>query len=277
MYRDLNLEFLKELFKRFRKDEVSGLSAELAYFFLLSLFPFLIFLVTLVGYLPISEVNVLNYLREYAPNGTIEMIEKNLNVIIGSQNGTLLSFGLLATIWSASNGINAIVRAFNRAFDVTENRHFLIARGISILLTFAMVFVIIIALLLPVFGKQIGVFIFSTFGLSDVFLDIWNALRWIVSAFILFIVFTSLYFFAPNKKLKVREVISGAFFATFGWMFVSLGFSYYVSSFGNYSATYGSLGGIIVLMIWFYLSGLIIILGGEINAILTMKRDSRAG
>ena len=276
MYRDLNIEFLKELFKRFRKDEVGGLSAELAYFFLLSLFPFLIFLITLVGYLPVSEVNVLNYLREYAPTGTIEMIEKNLEVIIGSQNGKLLSFGIIATIWSASNGINAIVRAFNRAFDVTENRHFLLARGMSILLTFAMVFVIIIALLLPVFGRQIGVFIFSTFGLSDVFLDIWNALRWIVSACILFIVFTSLYYFAPNKKLKVKEVIGGSFFATFGWMFVSLGFSYYVSSFGNYSATYGSLGGIIVLMIWFYLSGLIIILGGEINAILNMKPDSRS-
>ena len=270
-----NISFIKELIKRFTEDEVGGLSAELGYFFLLSLFPFLIFLVTLIGYLPISQVDVLNFIREYAPGETMDMIENNLNAILGTHNGKLLSFGIIATVWSASNGINAVVRAFNRAYDVKESRSFFVARGISILLTFAMVFVIIVALLLPVFGKQIGIFVFSSFGLSDAFLDIWNAARWIVSALILFIVFTFLYFIAPNKRLKIRGVISGAFFATFGWMFVSLAFSYYVSSFGNYTATYGSLGGIIVLMIWFYLSGMIIIVGGEINAILNCHRVRR--
>ncbi|MBD8069935.1 YihY/virulence factor BrkB family protein [Bacillus sp. PS06] len=264
--------FIKELFKRFNEDEVAGLSAELAYFFLLSLFPFLIFSVTLIGYLPISEIDILNSVREYAPDGTIDMIEKNLESILGAQNGTLLSFGIIATIWSASNGINAVVRAFNRAYDVKESRHFLIARGMSIVLTIAMVFVIIIALLLPVFGRQIGLFLFTAFGLSDEFMGVWNVIRWIFSATILFIVFNCLYLFAPNRKLKIKEVVTGSFFATFGWMFVSLGFSYYVSSFGNYSATYGGLGGIIVLMIWFYLSGMIIIIGGEINAILNCER-----
>jgi len=267
-----NWSFLKELVKRFMEDEVAGLSAQLAYFFLLSLFPFLIFLVTLVAFLPFSHVDVLNFVREYAPVGTIDMIENNLNQILNNHNGKLLSFGIIATIWSASNGINAIVRAFNKAYDVKESRHFLVARGMSIVLTFAMVFVIVVALLLPVFGKQIGLFFFSSFGLSEEFINIWNTIRWVVSACILFIVFSCLYFFAPNKRLHVKEVVSGAFFATFGWMFVSLGFSYYVTSFANYSATYGSLGGIIVLMIWFYLSGMIIILGGEINAILNCQR-----
>ncbi|MCA1032606.1 YihY/virulence factor BrkB family protein [Bacillus timonensis] len=269
---ELNGQVLKELYLRFNEDEVAGLAAELAYFFLLSLFPFLIFLVTLVGFLPLSQEDVLNFVSEYAPGGTMDLIEKNLNVILGNHNGQLLSFGIIATIWSASNGINSVVRAFNRAYDVKESRHFLVARGMSILLTFAMIFVIVVALLLPVFGRQIGLFIFSTFGLSDTFLTIWNALRWILSAFILFVVFTSLYYFAPNKKLKIKEVVSGAFFATFGWMFVSLAFSYYVGKFGDYSATYGSLGGIIVLMIWFYLTGLIIIIGGEYNAILNCHR-----
>lgn len=264
--------FIKELFLRYKEDEVGGLAAELAYFFLLSLFPFLIFIVTLVGYLPYTEVDVLKFLEGYAPTGTLEMIEDNLNVIIGSQNGGLLSFGIIATIWSASNGINAVVRAFNRAYDVKESRNFFIARGISVLLTFGMILVIIVALLLPVFGRHLGIFIFSSLGLSDEFLNIWNALRWILSAAILFIVFNFLYFIAPNKKLKLKEVVSGAFFATFGWMFVSLAFSFYVGNFGNYSAMYGSLGGIIVLMIWFYLSGMIIIIGGEINAIINCER-----
>lgn|SRR5690606_41153 len=270
--RTLDLRFIKEFILRYKEDEVGSMSAELAYFFLLSLFPFLLFLVTLIGYLPISQVDVLGFVKQYAPESTYTMIEENLNYIVGSQKGGLLSVGIIGTLWSSSNGINAVVRAFNKAYDVKETRNFFYTRGISVLLTFGMIFVIIVALLLPVFGKQIGVFMFSSFGLSDEFLDIWNGIRWIVSAAILFIVFTFLYWVAPNRPLKFREIISGAFFATFGWMFVSLAFSYYVNSFGHYSATYGSLGAIIVLMIWFYLSAMIIIIGGEINAIINCHR-----
>ncbi|MEH7386919.1 YihY/virulence factor BrkB family protein [Bacillus sp. JJ1521] len=270
--RTLDLRFLKEIILRYKEDEVGSMSAELAYFFLLSLFPFLIFLVTLIGYLPISHIDVLAFVREYAPAGTVDMIEENLNFIVGSQKGGLLSVGIIGTLWSSSNAINAVVRAFNKAYDVKETRNFFFTRGISILLTFGMMIVIIVALLLPVFGKQIGIFMFSSFGLSDEFLDVWNGIRWIVSATILFIVFTFLYWVAPNRRLKIKEIISGAFFATFGWMFVSLAFSYYVNSFGHFSTTYGSLGAIIVLMIWFYLSAMIIIIGGEINAILNCHR-----
>lgn len=270
--RTLDLRFIKELILRYKEDEVGSMSAELAYFFLLSLFPFLIFLVTLIGYLPISQIDVLAFVRQYAPEGTVDMIEENLNFIVNSNKGGLLSIGIIGTLWSSSNGINAVVRSFNKAYDVKETRNFFITRGISILLTFGMIFVIIVALLLPVFGKQIGIFMFSSFGLSDEFLDVWNGIRWIVSAAILFLVFTFLYWVAPNRPLKIKEIISGSFFATFGWMFVSLAFSYYVNSFGHYSTTYGSLGAIIVLMIWFYLSAMIIIIGGEINAILNCHR-----
>lgn len=270
--RTLDLRFIKELILRYKEDEVGSMSAELAYFFLLSLFPFLIFLVTLIGYLPISQIDVLAFVRQYAPLGTVDLIEENLNFIVNSNKGGLLSIGIIGTLWSSSNGINAVVRSFNKAYDVKETRNFFITRGISILLTFGMIFVIIVALLLPVFGKQIGIFMFSSFGLSDEFLDVWNGIRWIVSAAILFIVFTFLYWVAPNRPLKFKEIISGSFFATFGWMFVSLAFSYYVNSFGHYTTTYGSLGAIIVLMIWFYLSAMIIIIGGEINAILNCHR-----
>jgi membrane protein len=151
---------------------------------------------------------------------------------------------------------------------VEETRSFIVARGMAILLTVAMVFVIVVALLLPVFGREIGLFIFSNFGFSEQFLTIWNTLRWLVSGMILFIVFTALYFVAPNKRLHIKDGLPGAFAATIGWIVASLAFSYYVGNFANYSATYGSIGGVIVLMIWLYLSGMIIILGGELNALL---------
>ncbi|UOE56420.1 YihY/virulence factor BrkB family protein [Bacillus sp. CMF12] len=257
---------IPNLWKRVEEDDVFGLAAQLAYFFLLSLFPLLIFLVTLVPYLPITQQDILNVVRDFAPGETMKLIETNIYEIT-QRNGKLLSFGIIATLWSASNGINAVVKAFNKAYDVKETRHFIIARGMAILLTFAMIFVFVLALLLPVFGRQIGLFISSEFGLSGQFLAIWNMVRWLVSPFILFMVFTGLYWIAPNKKLTCISVAPGAIFATVGWVLSSLAFSYYVSNFGNFSATYGSIGAIIVLMIWFYISGIIIILGGEINAI----------
>lgn len=264
---------IPSLWRRVEEDDVFGLAAQLAYFFLLSLFPLLIFLVTLLPYLPITQEDILNVIRDFAPGETMRLIETNIYEIT-QKNGKLLSFGVIATIWSASNGINAIVRAFNKAYDVKESRPFLIARGMAILFTFAMIFVFVLALLLPVFGKEIGLFLFSEFGLSSQFLAIWNMLRWLVSPLILFIVFTGLYWIAPNKKLTCISAVPGALFATVGWVLSSLAFSYYVSSFGNFSATYGSIGAIIVLMIWFYISGIIIILGGEINAINTkFKKD----
>ncbi|GMB09273.1 membrane protein [Thermolongibacillus altinsuensis] len=271
----ISFSFVRELMKRFEEDEIFRLSAELAYFFLLSLFPFLIFLLTFLSYLPVPHEDVLSFLREYAPKETVDIIETNVKQIVTNQNGKWLSFGIIAAIWAASNGMAAIIRALNRAYDVQESRSFFIARGMSILLTFAMIFVIMVALVLPVFGRMIGSFIFSTFGFSHMFLNVWNAIRWIVSFVILLLVFVALYLFAPNKRLRVRDVMAGAMFATVGWMVVSLVFSYYVNNFSNYTAMYGSLGGIIALMIWFYLSGMMIVLGGEMNAIFCCQREGR--
>lgn len=259
-------KFIKRLVARIMDDNVPGLAAQLAYFFLLSLFPFMIFLVTLVGYLPYSNIGILRFLSDYAPPETMVLIEENLTQVMENRNGGLLSIGIIGTLWSASNGVNALMRSLNAAYNIEEERTFIIARGISIILTIAMFFVIIIAFLLPIFGKMIGEYVFSFFGLSDDFLEVWNAIRWVISSLIFFIVLLILYRIAPSKKVYFRHVYVGALFSTICWQLVSLVFSYYVSSMGNYSATYGSLGGVIILMIWFYLSGIIVITGGEINA-----------
>lgn len=263
--------------KRIAKDDVVGLSAQLAYFFLLSLFPFLLFLVTLIGYLPIGEETInslLGYIELYAPSDISNLITSNISDLVNNQNGGLLSIGIIGTIWSASNGIKAIMKAFNRAYEVDEDRSFVVGRLIAIVLMIAMVIVIFIAFLLPIFGKMIGVYIFSFFGLSDKFIAIWGALRWIISSIVFFIVLLTLYKLAPNKRIYFKHAIWGAVFATVFWQLVSLAFSYYVSSIGDYSATYGSLGTVIVLMIWFYISGIIIISGGVLNAcIIQYKFD----
>lgn len=268
--------FGMNLWKRIQRDDVLGLAAQLAYFFLLSLFPLLIFVVTLLPYLPITQENVLSVIRDFAPEQTMELIEMNLNEVMSKQNGKLLSVGIIATLWVGSNGFNAIVRAFNKAYDVKETRSFLIARGMALVFTIALIIVFIIALLLPLFGELIGLYLFSRLGLSDEFLTTWNAMRWLLSPFIIFVILSTLYWLAPNKKLTTISVLPGAIFSTIGWTLMSLVFSFYVNNFGNYSATYGSIGAIIVLLIWLYLSGIIIMIGGEINAMYSNCKKVKA-
>ncbi|MRG87451.1 YihY/virulence factor BrkB family protein [Salinibacillus xinjiangensis] len=265
--------FFKRMFKRYFDDDVGGRAAQLSYFFLLSLFPFIIFLLTLVGYIPITVENILSLVEQFAPGDTMVLIEENVDNLMKERNGQLLSIGLITTLFIASNGVNALVRVINLTYEVEETRSFIVARLISIVLTVAMFFVIIIALLLPVFGKLIGTYIFSFFGANDEFLQVWGMLRWVISIVVMGVIFTFLYKLAPEKRVTITEALPGAIFATLGWQTVSLIFAFYVENFGHYSNTYGSLGVVIVLMIWLYLSALIIILGGEMNATLyKMKR-----
>lgn len=266
------IDFGKQLIKQINEADVFGLSAQLAYFFLLSLFPFLLFLITLLGYLPIDAISVTDFLGAYAPDEIMELINTNLTQLVNAQNGGLLSIGIIGTLWSASNGVNAIMKSFNRAYEVEEDRSFIVARLIAIALTIGMVIVICVALLLPVFGKAIGVYIFSFIDLSEGFLSLWNTLRWVISSVIFFIVLLTLYKLAPNVRIQLKHAIWGSLFATICWQLVSLAFSYYVNTLGNYSATYGSLGAVIILMIWFYISGIIIITGGVINAVIRKRK-----
>lgn len=266
--------FVKHLLKRFKEDDYFGIPAQLAYFFLLSLFPLLIVLVSLFPYLPITQEDLLGTVRSFAPAGAIELIEYNLEEMT-QKNGAILSLGIIGTLWSASNGISAIVKVINRSYNVEEERGFFTMRLMAVILTLAMLVVIIVAFILPVFGKYIGVFLFSQFQLSDEFITIWNALRFLVSAVIIFVIFIGLYWLAPSKRFSCRTAIPGAAFATIGWIITSYAFSFYVDNFGNFSTTYGSIGAIIILMIWFYISGIIIIIGGDVNAYFTIfkKKD----
>ncbi|NMA90276.1 MAG: YihY/virulence factor BrkB family protein [Amphibacillus sp.] len=261
-----------ELVRRFSEDEITSLSAQLSYFFLLSLFPLLIFSVAIASYLPIDYMRILEMMSNYIPVEAMQLIENFLLETVESTGGGLLSIAIIGTIWSASNGINAIMRALNKAYDVEENRPFILGRLIAISLLISVLLIIVVALLLPIFGRMIGIYIFSFFGASEQFITVWNNLRWIISSSIFFIGFLYLYRMAPNTKVYLKDAVWGALFTTIGWQISSYGFSLYVNTMGNYSATYGSLGGVIILMLWFYISSIIIIVGGEINAIIADKR-----
>ena len=266
--------FSKELVTRIRKVDVTGLGSQLAFFFLLSLFPLLIFLFTLLPYLNLDQSEIFMFIRDYAPESVALLIEDTVGEILSSRNTGLLSIGAVATVWSASKGMNALTKALNRSYFTEETRSYIVARGMSVVFTIMLISVLVVALVLPVFGKQIGIFAFSYMGLEANFLHLWNSLRWIIPPFLIFGVFTILYWLVPNLKLHIKSVIPGAAFATLGWIVASVGFSYYVGSFGNYSNTYGSIGAIIVLMIWLYFSAIILMLGGQINAVMSERREA---
>ncbi|QQK81805.1 YihY/virulence factor BrkB family protein [Salicibibacter cibi] len=262
------------LVKKFMNDETTGLAAQLAYYFLLSLFPLLLFILTLLPYFSLPVSQVVDFIQTYAPGETGELIANNVSSLLSDTRGGLLSVGLIGTLWTASGGINAFIRATNRAYEVEETRSFLTVRLLSMTLTFSMVFVVAITLFLPVFGQAMMDFIQSFIPLADHMALLYQVLRWVVAIGIMVFVLMVLYLAAPNAAFKLREVFWGALFATVVWQLISVGFSYYVSNFGNYEATYGAIGGIIVLMIWFYLTGIILIVGGQLNAVLYKWKQS---
>lgn len=259
--------FGKELNQEIKEDRATGLAAEQAYYYMLSLFPLLILLLSILPYLQIEPQKAIEFINNFLPSESTEVLEENIVTIVSERNGGLLTVGILGTIWSASNGMNAFIHAMNIAFDVEETRNFIKARIISIVLTLVLIFAFIVVLVLPVFGSTIINMIEYVVPLSESFESLINLLRWVVALAVLVIVLTTLYRFAPNKQYPFKQVIPGAVSATIIWLAISLGFSFYVSNFGNYSATYGSLGGVIILMLWLYLTGLTLVIGGEINAL----------
>jgi membrane protein len=259
--------FLKELLVRIKKVDVTGLASQLAFFFLLSMFPLLIFTMTLLPYLNFNQAEVFLLIRDYAPESVALLIEDTLKEILNIRNGSLLSIGALATVWSASKGMNALTKALNRSYFMEESRSFIVARGMSVVFTVMLIAVLIVALVLPVFGQQIGVLVFSYLGLEEGFITMWGSLRWVLPPVLIFFVFSLIYWLVPNLKIHFISVLPGALFASVGWILTSLGFSYYVNNFGNYSGTYGSIGAIIVLMMWLYFSAIILMLGGQLNAV----------
>ncbi|MGM0888480.1 MAG: YihY/virulence factor BrkB family protein [Bacillota bacterium] len=263
-----SIQFSKKLIKEIKEDRVTGLAAEQAYYYLLALFPLLILLLSILPYLNIDIQTALDTIKTFMPAETMEVIEKNIINILSERNGGLLTFGFLGTIWSASNGMNAFIHSMNIAYDVEETRNFIKARFISIILTLGLVVAFIVMLGLPVFGKVIIELLQQVIPIPEETQILFSLLRWVIAVVVISLVLAFLYRFAPNKSFPIKYVIPGAVTATVLWLGISLGFSFYVSNFANYSSTYGSLGGVIILMLWLYLSGLIFVIGGEINAIL---------
>jgi membrane protein len=261
------ISFGKKLSDKIKQDRATGLASEQAYYYMLALFPLLILLLSTLPYLSIEPQKALDIINSFIPSETTSVLEDNIIQIISERNEGLLTFGVLATLWSASSGMDAFIHSMNIAFEVEETRNFIKIKFMSILLTFCLIIAFIVALILPVFGNLVLDAIKERVLIPDQLTILLHILRWFVSVAVIAVVITILYRFAPNRHYMFKQVIPGAVTATVIWLVISLGFSIYVSNFANYSSTYGSLGGVIILMLWLYFTGLALVIGGEVNAL----------
>jgi membrane protein len=267
-------QVLKDFYLRFQEHEVPALGAQLTYYLLLAFFPFLIFLLTLLSYTTITSEQVLYDLSRILPRDAFKVVQEVVRQTLNTNRQTLLSLGALFTIWASSNGVNAVIHGINKSYGEKENRPFWKVRGMAIFFTIGLTLVIIMAFVLLVLGKLLGQTLFAGTGNTDLFVKSWQIYRFSIPLVVMLIVFMFFYRYAPNKKTTFRETIPGALFSSLGWVFTSLAFSFYVNQFSNFTRTYGSLGGIIILLLWLYLSSIIILIGGEINATLARREKT---
>jgi membrane protein len=252
------------------EDNCLGLAAQLAFYFLLALFPALLFLVALIGYLPVENAldELLVTLGSVAPRQLVELLRAQLAQIAdGSQTG-LLTLGIIGAIWSSSAAMVAIIDALNHAYDVTEWRPWWKRRLVAIGLTIVLALFIIVSLTLVLVGPTMAFDVASWLGVGPAVALVWGLIRWPVIVSCVVLGMDLVYHVAPNRRQRWAWITPGSLLATALWIVSSLGFKLYVSNVGDYAATYGAIGGAIVTMLWFYVSGLAILIGAEVNAVI---------
>jgi membrane protein len=277
----LSKDFWVRVWARVEEDEVFNRSAQLSYYFLLALFPLLLFLSTLFGYFDGSGSHLSNKLISYLggvmPPAAFQLVVATIDEVTKARGGGKLSFGLLLALWAASSGVNALAQGLNAAYDVPETRPWWKVRLVSIALTIVLAVLIISALLIVLYGVRFGHLLAAMIHLGQAFSVGWKILQWPIALTFVFIAFGLIYQFVPNlaarqrgkglpaSDLRRRWLSPGVAVAVILWLLVSLGFRLYLHFFNSYKVTYGSLGAVIILMLWFYLTGAAILLGGEIN------------
>lgn len=258
---------------KIKGDDIFALGAQLAYYLMLAFFPLLIFLMTVIGFLRLDSADILEGLRAILPNNVFMLVDLTIVEIINTQYVGLLGASIAITVWSASSGFRAVIKGLNKAYNIKDTRSFIKRAFIAIIFTLALVLVIALTLAMLVFGELIGKHILVIFPFEEFITRLWNISRYIIVVLVMIMVFASIYRYAPAKKIPWREVYLGAIITTFGWIIVSLGFSYYINNIANYSRLYGSIGAVFVLMTWLYITSIILILGAEFNSVLNATRE----
>jgi len=262
------------LFKEAGVDDLSGAATELAYKLFLAMFPFLIFLTALGGFssslfgIQDPTTEIMDTLAPSLPEESESMIRKEITSVVEQKNAALLSFGIVGTIWAASSAMGAIMKGLNRIYGIEESRSLPKRYGVALGLTASAGLFIVVSAAIAVVGQAFGESIAAELGLEGAAGTVFNVARWPVAALLLMTAVALLYWAAPNTDLPFRWISPGAIMFVLVWVPATFLFGLYVSNFGSYSGTYGALGGVVVLLIWLYLTSYVLLLGGELNDVL---------
>lgn len=266
-------ELAQRTWREANEDNVWGRAAELAYYFLLALFPMLIFLTSVVGFLPDAQQEIFSALARVMPGDAMRLVSETINDVTRNRHGGLLSFGVFGTLWAASGGVTAVMDTLNAAYDAKEERSFWKIRLVAIGLTIALALLVVGGVVLIMFGDRFSEWCAAWLGLGPAFTVIWGVVDYVVGLALVFIGLELIYYFGPNLDQEWEWVTPGALFAVVSLIAGSLLFALYLRFAPSYSATYGSLGAVIVLMLWLYLIGLVVLVGGEINSEIAHAAD----
>src|SRR4030095_5837095 len=253
-------------------------AAGLSYFFVLSLFPLLVSMASLLGYVPIPELfeGLLTLMARLVPGDGMSGVRSIVSDVVSHKHTHFLTFGLVFTIWTASSGVAAIIDGLDVVYRVRETRPFWKTRPIALGLTLFARSLLLVAAVLMVEGTYVGIWFTGRFDHSPAILAVWRFLRWCIAIGFAVLAVELLYHFGPNVKRRFRDSLTGAIVAVMTWIGLSYLLGSYFRHFDNLDKTYGPLGAAIGLYVWFYLSGFAILVGGEINFLLGELRDHRA-
>lgn len=267
---------IKNIIQESNYSEINSKAAEMSFYLLLSLFPFLMFTISSIVYIPILHLNkYIGLVENIMPESAFVVVLSIINSARSSKSISFIIMSFFLTVWTSSRAVRAIIRGANKSYRVKETRSYIKVFIIGLLFTVGLLLLIFSSMIFLVYGEKIGYFLFDLIGLDNIFINIWDVCRYTIGIITIILILMNLYKHTPNQKLSTRESIPGAIIATFGWILVSFFYSYYSNYFANYEVIYGSIGGIIVLITWIYLSSWAILIGSEINARLYFRRKNR--
>jgi membrane protein len=261
-------ELARRTYHKATEDNFLDLAAQLSYYFFLALFPAILFLLAVASFFPLQNLtdNIGSTLGTVVSPEVSQLIQDQMRRLGNAQSGGLLTFGVLAALWSSSAALVSIVAALNRAYDITEGRPWWKVRLVAIGLTVGAALLVLIGLSLVLGGPALATYLGDTLGWGALFKWTWLILQWPLVFAMITTAIGLVYYFGPDAEQDWAWVSPGALVATLLWLVASLAFKIYVAKFTNYNASYGAVGGVIVMLLWFYLSGIALILGAEMNA-----------
>ena len=263
-----------------QKNSLSTRAASLAFRFFLALFPFIIFLVSIIPYLPIAnfQEQLLELLRQLLPENAYDMTEGTINDLVLKKHNTLLSFGFIFAFYLASNGVNSMLIAFNESYHAVKKGNFIYRQMRAILILLILTVLMILAIGLVIFSESIIQHLISSGHLdSGGLIYLIQVVKVLLLLLLFFLGISSLYYFGSIKSAKFRFISAGSSLATLLSIFISSGFAYYVNHFAAYNKVYGSIGTLIVIMLWLYFNSLVLLIGYELNASIKHAKRNKTG